>query len=333
MKDFEILKQLVLAGSSSAEEALSFYHAAQERGLEFPLAWEEKVLEACLRKNPKRPDLQERLTKVYLAQGKKAESEFLGPPSPVASAQEAGEDHQAAAARYNLQSAYRDMEPEFHEIQARCRAYTMTSMERMYAMWQSVHHILNQGVPGAIVECGVWRGGSMMIAAHVLMQRGEANRDLYLFDTYEGLPRPDAEKDVDLWGNRAIDGWTPHARGSEQSDWARASQEDVEENLASTGYPRERLHLIKGMVEKDSSGENRIVANSNLDHSDIATRGSTIAVPGSAPQAAVQYTIVFDNADQQAQWYKFIKWLRSDPAVDGDTTAEKLINFIDPHMP
>lgn len=90
---------------------------------------------------------------------------------------------------------------------------------------------------------------------------------------------------------------------------------------------------IKGMVEKDSSGENRIVANSNLDHSDIATRGSTIAVPGSAPQAAVQYTIVFDNADQQAQWYKFIKWLRSDPAVDGDTTAEKLINFIDPHMP
>ena len=250
MKDFEILKQLVLAGSSSAEEALSFYHAAQERGLEFPLAWEEKVLEACLRKNPKRPDLQERLTKVYLAQGKKAESEFLGPPSLVASAQEAGEDHQAAAARYNLQSAYRDMEPDFHEIQARCRAYTMTSMERMYAMWQSVHHILNQGVPGAIVECGVWRGGSMMIAAHVLVQRGEANRDLYLFDTYEGLPRPDAEKDVDLWGNRAIDGWTPHARGSEQSDWARASQEEVEENLASTGYPRERLHLIKGMVEK-----------------------------------------------------------------------------------
>ena len=250
MKDFEILKQLVLAGSSSAEEALSFYHAAQERGLEFPLAWEEKVLEACLRKNPKRPDLQERLTKVYLAQGEKAESEFLGPPSLVASAQEAGEDHQAAAARYNLQSAYRDMEPEFHEIQARCRAYTMTSMERMYAMWQSVHHILNQGVPGAIVECGVWRGGSMMIAAHVLVQRGEANRDLYLFDTYEGLPRPDAEKDVDLWGNRAIDGWTPHARGSEQSDWARASQEEVEENLASTGYPSERLHLIKGMVEK-----------------------------------------------------------------------------------
>ncbi len=90
---------------------------------------------------------------------------------------------------------------------------------------------------------------------------------------------------------------------------------------------------ISGMVQKDDSGENRIVANSDLDHSDIATRGSTIAVPGSAPQAAVQYTIIFDNPDQQAQWYKFIKWLRSESAIDGTTTAEKLINFIDSHVP
>ena len=109
--------------------------------------------------------------------------------------------------------------------------------------------------------------------------------------------------------------------------------EKTQEQIDDKKIFDDAVNSIKGMVEKDSSGENRIVANSNLDHSDIATRGSTIAVPGSAPQAAVQYTIVFDNADQQAQWYKFIKWLRSDPAVDGDTTAEKLINFIDPHMP
>jgi ParB-like chromosome segregation protein Spo0J len=113
-------------------------------------------------------------------------------------------------------------------------------------------------------------------------------------------------------------------------------REVVEETIQQTNEQRafnDVVDSIKTMVQKDESGENRIVANSDLDHSDIATRGSTVAVPGSAPQAAVQYTIVFDNADQQAQWYKFIKWLRSDPAVDGDTTAEKLINFIDPHMP
>ena len=121
----------------------------------------------------------------------------------------------------------------------------------------------------------------------------------------------------------------------EQARMDNAEEEipQTREQMAEQKVYDDAVDSIKGMVQKDDSGENRIVANSNLDHSDIATRGSTIAVPGSAPQAAVQYTIVFDNSDQQALWYKFIKWLRSDPAVDGDTTAEKLINFIDPHMP
>jgi len=249
MKDFEALKLEVLSGRSSAKAALAFYHAAQTKGEKFPLAWEEKVLEACLREDPNRPDLQERLRTVYLAQGKAPASDSAGDSGKKATVPAPKEDHQASAARYNLQSAFRDMEPEFHEIQAGCRAFTMTSTERMYAMWQSMHHILDWEIPGPIVECGVWRGGSMMIAAHVLMKRGKTDRDLYLFDTYEGLPRPDPEKDVDLWGHRAIDGWIPHARGPEQSDWARASQAEVEENLAETGYPRERIHFIKGMVE------------------------------------------------------------------------------------
>ena len=137
-------------------------------------------------------------------------------------------------------------------------------------------------------------------------------------------------------------GWDEFELASMESDMiieqARIDNSEEEipqtrEQIAEQKVYDDAVDSIKGMVQKDGSGENRIVANSNLDHSDIATRGSTIAVPGSAPQAAVQYTIVFDNADQQAQWYKFIKWLRSDPAVDGDTTAEKLINFIDPHMP
>lgn len=137
-------------------------------------------------------------------------------------------------------------------------------------------------------------------------------------------------------------GWDEFELASMESDMIieQARMDNAEEEIPQTREQvaeqkvyDEAVDSIKGMVQKDDSGENRIVANSNLDHSDIATRGSTIAVPGSAPQAAVQYTIVFDNADQQALWYKFIKWLRSDPAVDGDTTAEKLINFIDPHMP
>ena len=44
-------------------------------------------------------------------------------------------------------------------------------------------------VDGDIVECGVWKGGSMMLAAKTLMELDNTDYDLYLFDTFEGLPK------------------------------------------------------------------------------------------------------------------------------------------------
>lgn len=85
-------------------------------------------------------------------------------------------------------------------------------------------------------------------------------------------------------------------------------------------------------ITQTDDGKQRIDIRPGIDQNDAVIRGSTTVVPGSAPQAVVQYTIVFDNTTQQARWYEFIKWLRSDPAVVGTTTAEKLIDFIDQHI-
>lgn len=63
----------------------------------------------------------------------------------------------------------------------------------------------------------------------------------------------------------------------------------------------------------------------------IAALGST-AIPNiKKPQAVVQYTIVFDSVEQQSRWYDFVKWLRSDPEIDGSTTAERLLNYLEAH--
>jgi len=88
---------------------------------------------------------------------------------------------------------------------------------------------------------------------------------------------------------------------------------------------------IRGLVSDGDDGERFISANSDMDHSDIAVRGSTVAVPGAAPRAAVQYTIVFDDSDQQLRWYTFIKWLKTNPSIDGSTIGKRIINFIDMH--
>ena len=64
------------------------------------------------------------------------------------------------AARYDA-----DMEPEFRAAHARCAEFTMTPPERMYNLWLAARHVLAHNIPGDIVECGVWRGGSAMLCA------------------------------------------------------------------------------------------------------------------------------------------------------------------------
>lgn len=85
-------------------------------------------------------------------------------------------------------------------------------------------------------------------------------------------------------------------------------------------------------VTQTGDGKQRIDVRAGIDQNDAVIRGSTTVTPGAAPQAVVQYTIVFDNPSQQARWYEFIKWLRSDVSVVGTTTAERLIDFIDQHI-
>lgn len=160
------------------------------------------------------------------------------------------QDYQAEMHKYHVRTGTKDMDADFLPIYEKCRRFTMTSADRMYALYKAVEYIERASVPGDIVECGVWKGGSMMVAAHTLLRLGQVNRHLYLFDTYEGLPKPDEKLDVDIWGNRGIDGWLPHRRTDESSDWALATLDEVQGNLEGTGYPRNLLHFIKGMVER-----------------------------------------------------------------------------------
>jgi O-methyltransferase len=219
-----------------------------EQGKIVPLELEERALIEIIKLHPDRPDLSERLRIVQVGLGK------IDPPPAITgqSGEEASQtevNFQQEANDFSRAVNYRDLDPAFTPILELARRFTMTSVERMYALYKAVEYVEAARIPGAIVECGVWRGGSMMIALATLRALGKADRDIYLFDTFEGLPRPDDAKDIDILGNRAIHGWLPHSRGDEQSNWAYASLDDVRANVALTGYPSERIHFIKGMVE------------------------------------------------------------------------------------
>src|SRR5262245_24929215 len=68
----------------------------------------------------------------------------------------------------------------------RVQPYTMTSKERVFALRESVDYVVRHRIPGAFVECGVWKGGSTMAMALRLLELGAADRELHLFDTFEG---------------------------------------------------------------------------------------------------------------------------------------------------
>ena len=168
--------------------------------------------------------------------------------------EEGRDDYQKMMARHSVKAGYEDLEPAFRPLMESVRAYTMTSVERMYLLYKCAEYLAKARIPGDLLECGVWRGGSMMLLARTLLQSGDTSRTLHLFDTYEGHPEPDSTHDVDLWGNRAAEEWARQRKAGDPAGWARVSIEEVRKNMALTGYPMEKVRLVKGMVEWTAAG-------------------------------------------------------------------------------
>lgn len=141
----------------------------------------------------------------------------------------------------------RRLDPADAAIVDRVMPFTMTSVERVLAVIDAARHVVRAGIPGAFVECGVWRGGSMMAAALALREAGAADRDLFLYDTFEGMTEPQAV-DVDPAGRPAIAEYT--ARREKNSGWCAASADEVRRNLLSVGYDSQRLIFVEGKVEE-----------------------------------------------------------------------------------
>jgi O-methyltransferase len=161
----------------------------------------------------------------------------------------------AANLGYEISQSDSVLEPEFTAIYRRCREYSMTSKARMYALYKATDYVAKTATPGDIVECGVWRGGSVMLAALTLLARDESHRKLYLFDTFEGMSKPTEYDVMSGSGKAALPEWERHRRGFYDRLRQRyyrsyvASLEKVRANVLTTGYPPENLVFVKGKVE------------------------------------------------------------------------------------
>ncbi len=150
-----------------------------------------------------------------------------------------------------LVAQFPDVPVAYLETFLQVKPFTMTSPERVIGLCQAVEHAVGRGLPGAFVECGVWRGGSSMAIAGTLCSNLSLDREIWLYDTFEGMSPPSV-KDVDCFGNPAANLLEKHAHDREGNDsvWCEASLADVQQNLATIKYPSAMIHFVQGKVEE-----------------------------------------------------------------------------------
>jgi hypothetical protein len=143
----------------------------------------------------------------------------------------------------------RDVGHEFRSLYDDVAPFTMTSAERVYALHEATRYVSRHRMPGAIVECGVWRGGSMMTVAKTLIALADVERELFLFDTFEGMVHPGVHdrRHDDVHASDLL-GREDRRHGA--STWAVAGLAEVQRALSTTGYPQDRLHFVPGKVEE-----------------------------------------------------------------------------------
>jgi hypothetical protein len=140
-------------------------------------------------------------------------------------------------------------EPEWvRDICHRVQAFTMTSFERIASLCHAIEYINDRKLAGDIVECGVWRGGSMMAAAMTLMRLNDTRRRLHLFDTFEGMSPPTEIDRASLSGISAAQ--LLASSNPTEEIWAISSLDETCRNLAQTGYPENLINFVKGRVEE-----------------------------------------------------------------------------------
>jgi len=143
--------------------------------------------------------------------------------------------------------------PEFQSLYERIRPYTLTSVPMAYSLYQATRYIAAASIPGAIVECGVWRGGSMLMAAAAVLELGEPDRELWHYDTFNWSWEPRGARDGYIFDGLRREQFRGPGRASLSQvagpEIMGTSLDEVRDRLRGTGYPENLLRFVPGLVQ------------------------------------------------------------------------------------
>jgi O-methyltransferase len=114
------------------------------------------------------------------------------------------------------------------------RAHTMVGRKRLDHLQQCIETVLREGVPGDLIETGVWRGGCVILMRATLAAFGDESRCVWVADSFQGLPPPDRL-------------WPPDTgSGLHRLDFLAVSRAEVERNFRAFGLHDDRVRFLEG---------------------------------------------------------------------------------------
>jgi O-methyltransferase len=118
-------------------------------------------------------------------------------------------------------------------------AYTMIGLKRLENIRACVEDVLARGVPGDLIEAGVWRGGAAIFMRALLLIHEAGDRSVFVADSFEGLPPPDPA------AYPADEGHNFHL-----VDILSVPQQEVEANFARFGLLDDQVQFVPGWFEE-----------------------------------------------------------------------------------
>jgi hypothetical protein len=122
-------------------------------------------------------------------------------------------------------------------------ALTMLPIARMDNIAACVTDVIARNVPGDLIETGVWRGGATIFMRAILKAHGVRDRTVWVADSFEGLPTPDAEafpREAAAHAGDVI---------QQQYDRFRVDIDDVRKNFATFGLLDGSVRFLKGWFD------------------------------------------------------------------------------------
>jgi hypothetical protein len=144
---------------------------------------------------------------------------------------------------------------QFPEMEAWERAvvdtikpYTTTTVEQQWAFISALKYVHMKGIAGDIVDCGVWKGGNLILAGLVGQKLG-SRWQIWGYDTYEGMSEP-SELDIRIEGGTSAKKQFTEGQRDAYNAWYYSPLEEVSSNIKQCGLDLSNYRFVKGKCEE-----------------------------------------------------------------------------------